>query len=38
MKYILDRKYARKLLDWAYEQTQVLGSNIQFMLPMQLKK
>lgn len=20
MKYILDRKYVRKLLDWAYEQ------------------
>ena len=29
MKYIVDRTYAKELLEWAYEQNPVLGLNIQ---------
>ena len=28
MKYILDRTYAKELLEWAYEQNRALGLNI----------
>ena len=37
MKYILDRTYAKELLEWAYEQNPALGLNIHYMLLMQLK-
>ena len=37
MKYILDRTYARELLEWAYEQNPGPWFEHSIMLPLQLK-